>query len=94
MGDRPRSFPMCAQVRTKVCRKDYGWSEGLVYDPRRLSGVTTARPGVVGVLQMVSEPTLVVSRARTGQLRRIRWRTGQGRGYVRMACGSSGRDTV
>jgi hypothetical protein len=67
---------------------------GLVYDPRGLPGVTTARSGVAGVLQMVSEPTLAVSRARTGQLRRIRWRTGQGRGYVRMTCGSSGRDTV
>jgi hypothetical protein len=28
---------------------------GLVYDPRGLPGVTTARPGVAGVLQMVSE---------------------------------------
>jgi hypothetical protein len=44
---------------------------GLVYDPRGLPGVMTARPGVDGVLQMVSEPTLAVSRARTGQLRRI-----------------------
>jgi hypothetical protein len=94
MGDRPRSFPGCAQVRTKVCRKDYGWSVGLVYDPSELPGVTTARPGVAGVLQMVSEPTLTVSRARTGQLRRIWWRTDQGRGYVRMTRGSSGRDTV
>jgi hypothetical protein len=67
---------------------------GLVYDPRGLPGVTTARPGVAGVLQMVSEPTLVVSRARTGQLRRIRWCTGQGRGYVRMTRESSRRDTV
>jgi hypothetical protein len=31
----------------------------------------TARPGVAEVLQMVSEPTLVVSRVCTGQLRRI-----------------------
>jgi hypothetical protein len=54
----------------------------------------TARIEVVGVLQMVSELTLTVSRARTGQLRRVRWRTGQGRGYVRMMRGSSGRDTV
>jgi hypothetical protein len=51
MGDRPGSFLGCAQVRTKVCRKDYGWSMGLVYDPRGLSGVTTARPRVAGVLQ-------------------------------------------
>jgi hypothetical protein len=42
---------------------------GLVYDPRELSRVMTARPGV---LQMVSEPILTVSRARKGQLRRIR----------------------
>jgi hypothetical protein len=45
---------------------------GLVYDPRELLGVTIARPRVAGVLQMVSEPTLTVSWARTGQLRRIR----------------------
>jgi hypothetical protein len=67
---------------------------GLVYDPMGLPGVTTTRPGVVGVLQMVSEPTLAVSRARSGQLRRIWWCTGQGRGYVCMIRGSSGRDTV
>jgi hypothetical protein len=51
MGDRPGSFPGSAQVRIKVCRKDYGWSVGLVYDPKGLTGVTTARPGVAGVLQ-------------------------------------------
>jgi hypothetical protein len=45
---------------------------GLVYDPRGLPGVMTTRPRVAGVLQMVSELTLVVSRVRTGQLRRIR----------------------
>jgi hypothetical protein len=67
---------------------------GLVYDSKGLPGVMTARPEVAGVLQMVSEPTLTVSRARTGQLRRVRWRTGQGRGYVRMTHGSSRRDTV
>jgi hypothetical protein len=67
---------------------------GLVYDPMGLPGVTTAMARVAGVLQMVLEPTLTVSRARTGQLRRIRWHTGQGCGYVRMTHGSSGRDTV
>jgi 1,4-dihydroxy-2-naphthoyl-CoA synthase len=66
----------------------------LVYDPRGLPGVTTARSEVAEVLQMVSELTLAVSQARTGQLRRIRWRTGQGRGYVRMTHGSSRRDTI
>jgi hypothetical protein len=39
----------------------------LVYDLMGLSGVTIVRPGVAGVLQMVLEPTLMVSRARTGQ---------------------------
>jgi hypothetical protein len=78
----------------KSVKKDYGWSVGLVYDHRRLSGVTTVRPEVAIVLQMVSEPTLVVSRAHTGQLRRIRWRMGQGHGYICMTRGSSGRDTV
>jgi hypothetical protein len=67
---------------------------GLVYDPRGLPGVTTTRPEVPVVLQMVSDPTLMVSRARTGQLRRIWWRTGQGRGYVRMMQGSSRRDAI
>jgi hypothetical protein len=67
---------------------------GLVYDHMGLSGITTVRPGVTGVLQMVLELTLVVSRARTGQLRRIRWRMSQGHGYVRMTHGSSGRDTI
>jgi hypothetical protein len=57
---------------------------GLVYDPRGLLGVTTARLGVSEVLQMVSEPTLTVSRVRIGQ----------GHGYVRMTRGSSGRDTI
>jgi hypothetical protein len=44
---------------------------GLVYDPRELPGVTIARPGVAGVVQMVSEPTFAVSRVCMGQLRRI-----------------------
>jgi hypothetical protein len=44
---------------------------GLVYDSRELTGVTSVKPGVARVLQMVSELTLVVSWARTGQLKRI-----------------------
>jgi hypothetical protein len=55
MGDRPGSFPGCAQVRTKVHRKDYDCFVGLVYDPTELSRVTTARPGVAGVLQIQGE---------------------------------------
>jgi hypothetical protein len=45
---------------------------GLVYDPKELPGVMTARFEVTGVLQMVLEPTLVVSRVRTSPLIRIR----------------------
>jgi hypothetical protein len=67
---------------------------GLIYDSRGAarSNDRQARDG--WVLQMVSESTLTVSRARMGQLRSIRQRMGQGRGYVRMMRGSSGRDTV
>jgi hypothetical protein len=36
------------------------------------------------VVQMVSELTITVLRARMGQLRRMRWRIGQRCGYVRM----------
>jgi hypothetical protein len=43
----------------------------LVYDPRRLARVTIVRLGVVGVLQMVSEPTLRVLWVCASQLRRI-----------------------
>jgi hypothetical protein len=67
---------------------------GLVYDPSGLPGVMTARLRVIGVLQMVSEPTLTVSRAHTSQLRWILWRMGQERGYVRMTRGPSVKDTV
>jgi hypothetical protein len=94
MGDRPGSLSECACVRTKMCRKDYGWSVGLVYDSKGLPGVTIVRLGVARVLQMILEPTLVVSRARTSQLRRIQQRTSQERGYVCIMHGSSGRDTV
>jgi hypothetical protein len=66
----------------------------LVYNPRGLPGVTITRPGMVGVLQMVSEPTLAVLRVCMGQLRRKRWRTGYGRGFIHMTRGFSGRDTV
>jgi hypothetical protein len=67
---------------------------GLVYDLRELPEVTTVKPGVTGMLQIVSKSTLAVSRVRTGQLRRIRWCTGQERGYVRMTRESSGRDMI
>jgi hypothetical protein len=46
----------------KVRTKDPCWSVGTIYDPKELPGVSTAGPGVDGVLQVVSEPTLTVSR--------------------------------
>jgi hypothetical protein len=44
---------------------------GLVYDSSELLWVTTSRPRVASVLQMVSELTLTVSQACTGQLRKM-----------------------
>jgi hypothetical protein len=44
----------------------------LLYDSRELLGVTTTRLGVAGVLQMISESTLTISRACAGRLIRIR----------------------
>jgi hypothetical protein len=46
--------------------KDSCWSVGIIYDPRDLPGVSTTGPEVDGVLQVVSEPTLAVSRACVG----------------------------
>jgi hypothetical protein len=51
----------------KVCTKDSCWSVGTIYDPRGLPVVSTADPGVDGVLQMVSELTLAVSRTCLGK---------------------------
>jgi hypothetical protein len=50
----------------KVHTKDSCWSVGMVYDPKGLPGVSTASSRVDGVLEMVSEPTLTVSRACVG----------------------------
>jgi hypothetical protein len=51
----------------KVHTKDSCWTVGTIYDIREVSGVSTVGPGVNGVLQVVSEPTLAVSRACVGQ---------------------------
>jgi hypothetical protein len=50
----------------KVHTKDSCWSVGTIYGLRELPGVSTAGLGVDGVLEMVSEPTLTVSRACVG----------------------------
>jgi hypothetical protein len=46
-----------------VCIKDSCWPVGMVCDPIVLPGVKIVGSGVNGALQMVSEPTLVASRA-------------------------------
>jgi hypothetical protein len=81
-------------VRTKVHKKNYDWSVGLVYNPTRLSRVTINMPEVAGVLQNGIRVDTHGFTMRMGQLRRIRWHTGQGRGYVRIMHGSSRRDLV
>jgi hypothetical protein len=63
---------VCARVRTKVRRKDWCWFVRLAYDPKELPTIMIARYRVVGVLQLVSESTIVVLWAHMSQLRRIR----------------------
>jgi hypothetical protein len=50
----------------KVRTKDLCWSMGTIYDPSELPGVSTVGLGLDEVLQVVSEPTLAVSRACMG----------------------------
>jgi hypothetical protein len=50
----------------KVHTKDSCWSVGTIYNPSELPGVSTADPRLDGVLQVVSETTLAVSRACVG----------------------------
>jgi hypothetical protein len=45
----------------KVCTKDSCWPVRMIYDPRELPRVSVAGLGVDKMLQMVSEPILVVS---------------------------------
>jgi hypothetical protein len=51
MGDRTGSFLGCARVRTKCGQKTLVGLWGTIYDPRELPRVSTAGPGVDGVLQ-------------------------------------------
>jgi hypothetical protein len=50
----------------KVRTKYSCWSVRMVYSPRGLLAVSTTGLGVDRVLQLVSEPTLAVSRACVG----------------------------
>jgi hypothetical protein len=70
--------PECARVRTKCAEKTSVGLWGQSRHPRELPGVTGPNHGVVGVLHLVSEPTLVVTRACAGQVcghvaRRCTW---------------------
>jgi hypothetical protein len=53
-------------VRIKCAQKTCVGLWGTIYDPRELPGVSITGPGLDGVLQVVSEPTLAVSRACVG----------------------------
>jgi hypothetical protein len=64
MTDREVFSVRMSEDKTRT--KDLCWFVGTIYNLRDLPGVSTAGPGVDGVLQVVSEPTLAVSRARVG----------------------------
>jgi hypothetical protein len=49
-----------------VRTKESCWLVGIIYDPRALPRVSIVGSGVDGVLQVVSELTLVVSRVCVG----------------------------
>ena len=57
----------CARVRTKCAEKTSVGLWGQSRDSRKLPGVTGPARGWVGVFQLVSEPTLAVTRACAGQ---------------------------
>ena len=59
-------FSRVRMSEDKVRTKDPCWSVGTIYNPRELSGVSTAGLGLDGVLQVVSELTLAVSWACVG----------------------------
>ena len=52
--------------KDEVCRKDMCWSVRIVCVLIKLPDVNRPGLGEVGRYRMVSEPTLAVSRARTG----------------------------
>jgi hypothetical protein len=54
MGDRPGCFSRVHMSEDKVCKKDPCWSVGTIYDPGELPGVSTAGPGLDGVLHTLT----------------------------------------
>ena len=66
MGDRPGTIPRVRMSEEKVHRKNMCWSVRIVCVLVKLPDVSRPGLGEAGRYRMVSEPTLVVSRARTG----------------------------
>ena len=66
MGDRPEIDSRVRTSEDKVCRKDMCWSVRAVCVLIKLPDVSGPDLGEAGRYRMVSEPTLAVSRARTG----------------------------
>ena len=66
MGDRPGNTFQVRTSEDKVCRKDMCWPVRIVYVLVKLPDVSGPGIGEAGRYRMVLEPTLAVSRARTG----------------------------
>ena len=66
MGADEEVLPGCSRVRTKCVEKTSVDLWGQSRDPRELPGVTAAGHGVAGVLHLVSDPTLAVTRECVG----------------------------
>jgi hypothetical protein len=60
MGDQPKSFLRLRMSEDKVRTKDLCWSVRTIYDPRGLSGVSTASSGLNGVLHIDTTYTQVI----------------------------------
>ena len=66
MGDRPGNYSRVRTSEDKVCRKDMCWSVRIVCILVKPTDVSGPDLGEARRYRMVSEPTLAVSRARTG----------------------------
>ena len=66
MDDRPGSTSRVRMSEDKVCRKDMCWSVRIVCVLVKLPDVSGPGLREAGRYRIVSEPTLAVSRARTG----------------------------
>ena len=81
MGDRSGSYSRVRTSEDKVCKKDMCWSVRIVCVLIKLPDVSGPGLGEAGRYKMVSEPSLSVSRARTGvsaEARRWHWTHGRG----------------